>query len=118
MTNGLWAALTSQPHTIDQIILEIPLRLNPVTEHAEVVGGQRQNLVGNILDGIFDTNTTPDYAAGPLTGIELKPSVSVKLTDGRKYPIPAVSDAPEIIAALERLAPHAPVTEIDLNFQD
>lgn len=110
--NALWRALTSEPQNIREIVLEIPPRETDEERAAETVGRKRQNIVGNILDGIFDSNATPDYAMDLTSNIPLKPSVFVQLADGEKHRIYTTLEADETIAALKRHAPSAAVVEV------
>jgi len=110
--NLLWRALTNEPQSIREIVLEIPRRETIEQRAAETVGRERQNIVGNILDGIFDANSTPDYAIDLTSGVQLKPSVFVNLTNGEKHRVYTPIEADETVAALKRHAPAAAIVQV------
>jgi len=111
--NLLWRALTTEPRLITTIYLEIPRQETPEQRKAEIADRKRQNLVGNIFDGVFNTNSTPDFTIDLTSGVELKPRVIVRLTDGDNREVPAAFESHETIAVLRRHAPHAAVVESD-----
>ena len=112
--NLLWRALTGEPQIIREIILEIPRTQTPEQRNAEIVGNQRQNIVGNILDGLLGGESTPDYTH-TASGAPLKPSVFVKLSDGANYPVFTPFDADKTVHALKDYAPHAQFIEKNQN---
>ncbi len=109
--NLLWQALTTEPRLIKTIYLEIPRQETPEQRTGEIVSRQRQSFVGNVLDGVFNTNSTPDYTIDLTSGVEVKPSVFVRLSDGENHRVPAAFEAEETITALRQHAPHAAVVE-------
>lgn len=112
--NLLWRALTSEPQFIREVILEIPPVGVPAQINAENIGNQRQNVIGNILDGILGGDATPDYSH-TASSAPLKPSVFVKLGDDKEYRIAAPLDAAETVAVLKAYAPHAQFIEKNQN---
>lgn len=99
----------TEPQLITTIYLEILRQETQEERRAEGADRQGQNLIGNLLDGVFNTNSTPDFTIDLTIGVELKPSVFVRFSDGENRRVPAAFEAEETIAVLRRHAPHAAV---------